>query len=236
MTEKGPPENAPAPGVPAASSKISRFSWRWFILGKRVVAVLARIPLLVIGTWIVVGVFELTFQRHTLDIDAIGVPEPLSKAGFTSDVATERLCAGIFAVQDLAQTIMAKTAVVTEQELSAITIPKSGLTLQGIGATLRGLIPSWQTRITGEFIQSGGQLSLQIRLNGHEIFQKNGRGDSRPRRRRCPDRAGCGKRCLQHRGEGSAIYCRIRALRRRQERRLGCGRQSRRRHYRPIST
>jgi tetratricopeptide (TPR) repeat protein len=172
MTEKDPPENASAPRGSTASSRIKRLSWRCFKLGRRVIAVLARIPPLAVGTWIVVAVLVLTFQRHALDIEAIGVPEALSKAGLTSDVATERLRAEIFAVQDLAQTAMAKTVVQTDQELSAITVPKTGLTLQGVATTLRSLFPSWQRKITGEFTQSDHQLSFQIRLNGRKIFEK----------------------------------------------------------------
>jgi tetratricopeptide (TPR) repeat protein len=181
MTDNLVPEDPPGPEGPATSDGLKRFSWQWFKLwGKRAVAVLVGIPPVVIGAWIVVGLFELRFQRNTLDIDAMGVPEPLSKAGFTSDVATERLVAEIFAVQDRAQTIMAKTAVETEQELSAIAIPKTGLTLQGVGAILRGLFPRWQKRITGEFTQSGSHVSLQIRLNGRKIFESKAAATAEP--------------------------------------------------------
>jgi tetratricopeptide (TPR) repeat protein len=173
MSDKDLPENAPVPEEPAVRNGMKRLSWQWFKLwGKRVLAVLAGIPTLIIGTWIVVSVLMLTFQRHNLDIDGIGVPEALSKAGFTSEVATERLRDAIFAVQDLSHTTMAKTGIDTDQELSVITIPKTGLSLQDVAVTLRSLFPHWQRKITGEFTQSGNQLSLQLRLTGRKIFEK----------------------------------------------------------------
>jgi tetratricopeptide (TPR) repeat protein len=173
MSDNDQPEDAPVPEVPAEPNGMKRLSWQWFKLwGKRAVAVLAGIPTLVIGTWIAVSVLMLTFQRHNLDIDAIGVPESLGKAGFTSEVATERLRDAIFAVQDLSRTTMAKTGIDTNQELSVITTPKTGLSLQDVAVTLRSLFPNWQRKITGEFTQSGNQLSLQLRLKGRKVFEK----------------------------------------------------------------
>jgi len=36
-----------------------------------------------VAIWIAVSVLILTFHRHNLDLDLIGVPETLSKAGFS---------------------------------------------------------------------------------------------------------------------------------------------------------
>jgi hypothetical protein len=60
-------------------------------LGTHAIAILAGIPAAIVAIWIVVSVLILTFRHHDLDLELIGVPETLSKAGFTSEVATERL-------------------------------------------------------------------------------------------------------------------------------------------------
>jgi len=78
----------------------------------------------------------------------------------------------IFAVQERAQTNMALTGVDTDWELSAITIPKTGLSLQSVAVALRSLLPGWRHEVSGEFVQSGNGISLQLRLNGRVIFSE----------------------------------------------------------------
>src|ERR1700738_3275196 len=79
--------------------------------GKIAVAILAGIPSAVMAAWVLVSLLVLTFHRHSLDLDTIGVPETLSKAGFTSEVATQHLRDAIYAVRQQAQTHMALTGV-----------------------------------------------------------------------------------------------------------------------------
>jgi hypothetical protein len=157
-------ETTPAPELPSRSGRSTRrLSWRRLKLwGTRFIAILAGIPTLIVAGWLIFSIMVLTFHRRSLDLDAIGVPEILSKAGFTSEVATQRLRDAIFAVQDQALTTMARTAVDTDQDLSAITIPKTGLSIQGVAAALRSISPSWRHEIAGEFTQSGTGLSLQL--------------------------------------------------------------------------
>jgi tetratricopeptide (TPR) repeat protein len=174
MPDGNPPESTRADVVPVALDGVKRWTWRRFTLwGKRVLAVLAGIPTLVVGSWIIVSVVVMAFRHNNLELDALGVPESLSKAGFTSEVATQRLRDGIFAVQDLSQTTMARKAVDTDEDWSAVTVSKTGFSLEGAASTLRGLLSVWQNRITGEFTESGKQLSLQLRLNGRKIFEKS---------------------------------------------------------------
>jgi hypothetical protein len=138
--------------------------------GKIAVAILAGVPSLVIATWIFVSFLILTFHRHSLDLNTIHVPETLSKAGFTSEVATQHLRDAIVAVQQPAQTSMAKTSVDTDQDLSGITIPKTALSLQSVAVAVRSLLPGWRREVSGEFVQSGNGISLRLRLNGRLIF------------------------------------------------------------------
>jgi tetratricopeptide (TPR) repeat protein len=162
------PEKEATEGPRKTSRSLSGLRALAFNLGKKALPLIAGAPFIAM----VVVLLVYFFQRQALDIDAIGVPESLGKAGLTSVAATERLRAGIIGVEDIAQTTMKKVTVETEQELSAIIVPVSGFTLEGIAATLRGLLPGWQKKITGEFTESGNQLTLQVRLNGRKIFEE----------------------------------------------------------------
>jgi tetratricopeptide (TPR) repeat protein len=147
--------------------------WEWIkSWSKTAVAIFAGVPSAVIAAWVLVSLLVLTFHRHSLDLDAISVPETLSKAGFTNEVATQHLRDAIFAVQQPAQTSMAKTAVDTNQDLSGITIPKTGLSLQSMAVALRSLLPGWRHEVSGEFVQLEHGISLRLRLNGRLIFSE----------------------------------------------------------------
>ena len=165
-------------GTAGSGGRPRRFSWQkigqWT---KASLAILAAVPTLVVGVWIILSVLVLTFHHHSVDLYAIGVPEALSKAGFTSDVATQQLRAAILDIQGLSRTTMRKTAIDTDQDLSAISIPKTGLSVQGIAATLRDALPSWRHEIAGEFTQSGTKLSFKLRLNGKTIFSSTATND-----------------------------------------------------------
>jgi tetratricopeptide (TPR) repeat protein len=143
-------------------------------LGKIAVAIFAGIPSVIIAAWILVSLIVLIFHRHSIDLDAIGVPETLSKAGFTSEVATQHLRDAIYAVQERSQTTMAKTGVDTDQDLSGITIPKTGLSLQSVAVAVRSLLPGWRHEVSGEFVQSVNGILLRLRLNGKVIFSQTG--------------------------------------------------------------
>jgi len=54
-----------------------------------------------------------------------------------------------------------------DRDLSAITIPKTGLSLQGIAAASRRIVPGWRHEVSGEFTESGTTLYLRVRLNGN---------------------------------------------------------------------
>jgi hypothetical protein len=64
-----------------------------------VVSTIGGVATLIVAAWVVVCFSVLMHHRHQLDIDTIGVPETLSKAGFTSEVATFRLRDAILDVQ-----------------------------------------------------------------------------------------------------------------------------------------
>jgi tetratricopeptide (TPR) repeat protein len=145
--------------------------------GKIAVAIFAGVPSAVIATWVLVSLLVLTFHRHSIDLDAIGVPETLSKAGFTSEVATQHLRDAIYAIQEGATTTMAKTGIDTDQDLSGITIPKTGLSLQSVAVAVRSLLPGWRHEVSGEFVQLEKGLLLRLRLNGRLIFSKRAAND-----------------------------------------------------------
>jgi tetratricopeptide (TPR) repeat protein len=173
-----PPPEPPQPGAerPRKRSKKKRSGQRqWERIkswGKIAAAIFAGGPSAVIAIWVLGSLLILTFHRHSLDLDAIGVLETLSKVGFTSKVATQHLRDAIYAVQQRAQTNMALTGVDTDWELSEITIPKTGLSLQSVAVAVRSLLPGWRHEVSGEFVQSGNGISLQLRHNGRVIFSE----------------------------------------------------------------
>ena len=149
------------------------------------VTVFAGIPTVVAVGLLVASLLVLIFHRHSLDLDTIGVPETLSKAGFTSEVATQHLRDAIWAVQQKAQGIaktatapaessmpkglqgetVAVTGIDIDQDLSKITIPNTGLSLQSVAMALRSLVSGWRNEVSGEFVQSANGISLRLRHN-----------------------------------------------------------------------
>ena len=139
---------------------------------RRILATIRKVPAVVVGTWIIVTLLTLVFQRQSLELDTVGVPKSLVDSGFTSEVATQHLRDAILLVQDSANTYMRKAAV-EEPGFSDIVLPETGLSLGSIGATLRSFIPSWRHEISGEFIASDNRLALRVRMNGRVIFSQS---------------------------------------------------------------
>jgi hypothetical protein len=168
----------PSSALSSPAAETSRLSRRWLswrqvkFWGKTAVAIFAGVPSAVIAAWLLVSLIVLTFRHHSIDLDAIGVPETLSRAGFSSEVATHHLRDAIFAVQERAQTNMTKIVVDTDQDFSAITIPKTGLSLQSVAVAMRSLLPGWRHEVSGEFVQLGNGILLRLRLNGRVIFSQ----------------------------------------------------------------
>jgi tetratricopeptide (TPR) repeat protein len=172
----------PPPAVPPPDTKKSEASptglWdrikSWGKIAVAIAAIFAGIPTaiggLIVGLSIFVSLLVLTFHRNSIDLDAIGVPETLTKAGFTSEVATRHLRDAIYAVQQRAKTTLARDGVDTDQDLSGITIPKSDLSLQNVAVALRGLLPGWRHEVSGEFVHLDNGLLLRLRFNGKPIF------------------------------------------------------------------
>jgi tetratricopeptide (TPR) repeat protein len=155
------------------SEETLKGSWeRIKFWGKTAVAVFAGVPSAIFAAWLFVSLLVLTFHRHSIDLNAITVPETLSKAGFTSEVATQHLRDAIFTVQERAQTRMAKTGVDINQDLAGITIPQTGVSLQSVAIALRSLMPGWQHEVSGEFVQLENEMLLRLRLNGRVIFSE----------------------------------------------------------------
>ena len=144
------------------------FPWRR--IRRWVVWLATTIPTSILAVWFIVTLSALVLHRYSLDIDAIGVPETLEKAGFTSEVATRRLLDAILEVENSALTSMAKPDLEADSDWSRITISQTGLTLQGVAAAIRNFFPSWRREISGEFVESGSKLSLRVRFNGKAIF------------------------------------------------------------------
>ena len=176
-----PPPESPQPGAERTKkrtkkrSKSGRRPRQWERVkswGKITVAILAGVPSVVVAIGILGSLLVLIFHRHSLDLDAIGVPETLSKAGFTSEVATQHLRDAIYAVQERAETSMTKTGVDISQDLSAITIPQTGLSLQSVAVAVRSLVPGWRHEVSGEFVQLENGLLLRLRHNGKVVFSK----------------------------------------------------------------
>src|ERR1700680_21532 len=88
-----PPPEPPQPGAERPRKRSKKGSKKrsgqrqWERIkswGKIAAAIFAGVPSAVIAIWVLGSLLILTFHRHSLDLDAIGVPETLSKVGFTS--------------------------------------------------------------------------------------------------------------------------------------------------------
>jgi hypothetical protein len=171
--------NSPGTQTPDDQSKKSPARKRIKIWGKAAIAIFAGVPSAIIATWILAALLVLIFHRHGLDLDAISVPETLSKAGFTSEVATQHLRDAIILVQSRAETNRAKTGEEINEEIASITMPKTGLSLQSVAAALHDLLFGSQHKVSGEFVQLGSGILLRLRYNGKVIFSETAKdGDA----------------------------------------------------------
>lgn len=129
-----------------------------------------------VGTLLVVWIMWLLgyelLGKHRIEIEAIGVPRSLIRDGFSAEVATRRLQDALKAIADRAQTTMKKADVQVGQTLPDITIPAAGVSVAGMAASIRRLLPEgWRHEVSGEFTASGGQLALRLRENESVVFQ-----------------------------------------------------------------
>jgi tetratricopeptide (TPR) repeat protein len=169
-----PPQLPPPPTDKSETSPTG--SWEHVkSLGSIAVKIFTAVSSVVVGAFIVVSLGMLFSHRKSIELDTISVPETLSKAGFTSDVATRHLRDAIHAVQERATTSMAKTGVDTDQDLSVISIPETGLSLQNVAVAVRSLLPGWRHEVSGEFVQSESGILLRLRLNDRMIFSATGK-------------------------------------------------------------
>jgi tetratricopeptide (TPR) repeat protein len=133
--------------------------------------------IVILGVVLAAYVLNVIFLDRNLNLALIGVPDSLRSAGFTSEVATQRMEDAINGIEDQANTTRSAYAAISDQDRLNVTIPGVGITFQGLTATLRYFFRTSERQITGEFVQSNNQLSLQLRLNGRTIYYKTVAGD-----------------------------------------------------------
>ena len=109
--------------------------------GRSLIAFSATLSTTLLAGWIIYLVAEMTLRRHSLEIEAITVPKMLAEDGLSSAVVTQRLRDAMRSVQDHATTTMAKSDVEVRQNLSDISIPKTGISVESVAASIRGLLP-----------------------------------------------------------------------------------------------
>ncbi|HKO07701.1 MAG TPA: tetratricopeptide repeat protein, partial [Alphaproteobacteria bacterium] len=172
-TRRAAPNDKAAPrhraeGDARAISSLWRRGKRW---GKGAFSVTTALSTLLLAGWIVWLVGEATLRSRGLNLHLIAVPEKLAKDGVTTEVLTWRMRDAIMAVQDLGATTMAKTNVQVRQNMTDITIPMAGVSVESVVASIRHLLPaSWRHEAYGEFTLTGTRLSLRLRLNGPIVF------------------------------------------------------------------
>src|SRR6185312_5012670 len=163
---RGPsPETAPTAGGTTARRRwLSRR--RAMLWGKRLFALSATLSTMLVAGWFIFLLGQATFRRHTVDLEPLAVPKVLDEAGFSSKVATYRLLDAIKAVQGTGRTTMHRTAVDTPADMSGVVIPKAGISVDSVAASLRSILPGgWRHEISGEFTAAGSRLDLLLRLN-----------------------------------------------------------------------
>lgn len=160
--------------IPERKAGRTRRAWRRAKLwGKRAFAVSTTISTALLAVWIAWLVGEATLRKYSLDIESITVPKQLTDAGFSAEVVTRRLRDAIkkLQVQASTTTTMAGNRVDVHEDISDITIPKAGISAESIAASICRLLPeSWQHEVSGEFVLSGAELTVRLRLNGEVVF------------------------------------------------------------------
>jgi tetratricopeptide (TPR) repeat protein len=158
------PQSEPQPG---RRIRIWRLTKVW---SKLALARFTAISTGVMASWIIWLVGDATLHKHSLEILTIEVPKQLADNGFSPDVVTRRLRDGIRNLQTRATTTIAKDRV-DVHEIADITIPKAGISVESVAASIRRLLPKdWQHVLSGEFTISETELTLRLRLNGEVVF------------------------------------------------------------------
>jgi tetratricopeptide (TPR) repeat protein len=147
-------------------------TWRHAKLwGKKVIAITTTLSTLLVAGWFLYLLGEATSRRHILDLTSITVSKKMADDGFTSQGVTRRLREAINAVQDRANTSMVKNKADVPLDMSAVTIPKVGISVESMAASIRTLLPQgWQHEIAAEFTTAGDRLHLQLWVNDRTVF------------------------------------------------------------------
>jgi tetratricopeptide (TPR) repeat protein len=171
------PSSAAATETPIRKQNAGRTRRAWQrakLWSKRALAVSTTISTGLLAVWIVWLVGEATLRKHSLNIESIAVPKQLTDAGFSAEVVTRRLRDAIkkVQVQASATTTVAGNRVDVQEDIPDITIPKAGISTESMAASIRRLLlpDTWQHEASGEFVLSGAELGVRLRLNGEVIF------------------------------------------------------------------
>jgi tetratricopeptide (TPR) repeat protein len=166
--------------VPVSERKAggTRRVWRWAKLwGVRAFAFSTSISTLVLAGWGVWLIGDAMLRKLSLDIESIGVPQRLTDDGYSAEVVTRRLRDAIKKVQANAKTTMARLDV--HEHIADVTIPKAGISAESVAGLIRPLLPeSWLHVISGEFVMSGAELTVRLRLNGEVVFSDASTSDA----------------------------------------------------------
>jgi len=120
-----------------------------------------------LGRWLI-----MTFHRHSLDLDAIGVPDA-EQGGVSRARSQHSTCGTRSTACSTAQTNMALTGVDTTGSCRNH-YPKTGLSLAKACPVAVPVVccPGWRHAGFGRSRSVGNGISLQLRLNGRVIFSE----------------------------------------------------------------
>jgi tetratricopeptide (TPR) repeat protein len=111
--------------------------------------------------------------RHQTVIQPISVPQPMTEAGISPEIAARRLQDALNRIAEEAATISDKgLAVSMSADAPEIVVPTVGISMSTVATYLQHFF-GWSPRtiISGEFTGSGEHLTLLLRLDGEEIFR-----------------------------------------------------------------
>jgi tetratricopeptide (TPR) repeat protein len=111
--------------------------------------------------------------QPTIVITTISIPKVLADNGYTSDVAAQRLRDAIQEITKEAQNIDKPTEVELQVDLPNISVPAVGLPLEIFSDQIRNILPGTRRwKVDGELTFVRNRLSLRLRVNGRDIFEK----------------------------------------------------------------
>lgn len=173
------PSSAPSPDTGAQPPQAAalhrlKLSFRQVKLWtKRGLATIATLSTVIVAGSFFWLVADAALRQHRLSLATISVSKRLAEDGFTGSVATQRLRDEIKAVQARAETRMAMNAADVHQDMSSVTIPKIGLSVESVAASIRRMLPDgWVHEVSGEFVATEAGLRLRLRLNGEVVFSQ----------------------------------------------------------------